>query len=57
MGEGKEVDFAAFCACAGLCFLSCLHWGRLTASVCDLQETQQKRGGERDIALASNGQK
>lgn len=55
MGEGKEGDFAAFCACARLWVLSCLHRGRLTAPVCDLQETQQKGGG--GIAEASKGQK
>lgn len=60
MGEGTEVDFASFCACVGLCFLSCLHRDRLTAPVCDLQETQQKGEGGRGgggIVEASKGQK
>lgn len=48
MGEGAEMDFPSFCACVGLCCLSCLHRGRLTAPVCDLIGTQQK---EEEAAL------
>lgn len=57
MGEGKEVNFAAFFVCAELSFLSCLHRGKLAAPVCDLQETQQKGEGGGGIAEASEGQK
>jgi len=57
MREGTEVDLASFYACAELCFLSCLHRGRLTAPVCDLQDTQQKAGGGGGITEARKGQK